>query len=454
MKIDRRRFISTAVTGAVAGPAIFAIPVAAASLSTLGIDATQYGVRANASDDQSRALQRAIDQTAGAHVPLVLAPGVYRAADLKLPTGAQLIGVRGATHLILSQGPSLFSASRADLLMLSGLILDGAGLPLVGGRGLVHFVAGRGLRIADCEIAHAGGTAISLEQIEGEVARNTITDAADIGLHSLDARGLVITGNIIRGAGNGGIRVWQSDKRDDGTLVIDNRIEDTGARAGGSGQNGNAINVFRAGNVVVRGNRIRNAAFTAVRGNAASNIEIIGNSCSGLGEVAIYSEFDFEGAAIANNTIDGAAVGVSVTNFKEGGRLAVVQGNLIRNLTRKRPTGTDPNDSHGIGIGVEADTAVTGNIIENAPNAGIAVGWGEYLRDVTVTGNIVRQAGYGITVSVVPGAGAALIANNLISGTRRGAIVGMEWNKAVTGDLARDGSSHYSQLAINGNHVR
>ncbi len=35
---------------------------------------------------------------------------------------------------------------------------------------------------------------------------------------------------------------------------------------------------------------------------------------------------------IANNTVDGAAFGVSVCNFNEGGRLAVVQGNIIRNL--------------------------------------------------------------------------------------------------------------------------
>ena len=40
----------------------------------------------------------------------------------------------------------------------------------------------------------------------------------------------------------------------------------------------------------------------------------------------------FEGAMIANNIVDTAAMGVSVTNFNEGGRLAVVQGNVIRNL--------------------------------------------------------------------------------------------------------------------------
>jgi uncharacterized secreted repeat protein (TIGR03808 family) len=438
----------------VGGTALFARPAAAAPLSALGVDATQFGLRAGTSDDQSAALQRAIDQTAAARVPLALGPGTYRAGDLKLPTGAQLVGVRGATRLLLSRGSSLLSASRADHLTLSGLILDGAALPLPDGHGLVDFAIGRDMRIDDCEILRAGGIAILLAQIEGEVARNTITDAADIGLHSLDAQGLVISGNSIRGSGNGGIRVWQSDKRDDGTLIVDNRHEDTAARAGGSGQNGNAINVFRAGNVIVRGNRIRNAAFSAVRGNAASNIQIAGNSCSGLGEVAIYSEFDFEGAVIANNAVDDAALGISITNFKQGGRLALVHGNLIRNVTRKRQVGTDPGDSFAIGISVEADTAVTGNVIENAPNAGIALGWGEYLRDVTVTGNIVRQAGYGITVSVAPGAGTAVIADNLIADARRGAIVGMEWNKAVTGDLARDGAGRYAQLAISGNRVR
>ena len=130
--------------------------------------------------------------------------------------------------------------------------------------------------------------------------------------------------------------MWRSEAGDDGTLVIDNRIEETAARAGGSGQNGNAINVFRAGNVIVRGNRIAGAAFSAVRGNAASNLQIAGNTCTGLGEVALYAEFGFEGAIIANNTVDGAALGVAVTNFNEGGRLAVVQGNLIRNLVARR----------------------------------------------------------------------------------------------------------------------
>ena len=173
----------------------------------------------------------------------------------------------------------------------------------------------------------------------------TVAKTADVAIYSLDARGLTIQNNIVRGAGNGGILVHRSTKGDDGTLVIDNRIEDIANVSGGSGQYGNAINVFRAGNVIVRGNRISRAAFSAVRGNSASNIQITGNTATDLGEVAIYSEFGFEGAVIANNTIDGAALGIVACNFNEGGRLAVVQGNLIRNLKPKRPIGTDPDDA-------------------------------------------------------------------------------------------------------------
>ena len=220
---------------------------------------------------------------------------------------------------------------------------------------------------------------------------------------SFDAQGLIVSRNTIIATNDNGIEILRTAIGDDGTLVLDNRIEDIKAGPGGSGQYGNAINAFRAGNVIVRGNRIRNCDYSAVRGNSASNIQIIGNSVSDVREVALYSEFSFEGAVIAGNTVDGAAIGVSVCNFNEGGRLAVVQGNIIRNLLAKRPIGTAPDDDAGIGIYVEADTSVTGNVIENAPSFGIVAGWGKYLRDVAITGNVIRNAFAGIGVSVRAG---------------------------------------------------
>jgi uncharacterized secreted repeat protein (TIGR03808 family) len=238
----------------------------------------------------------------------------------------------------------------------------------------------------------------------------------------------------------------------DGTMVLDNRIDATNNRLGGSGQYGNAINAFRAGDVIVRGNIIRQCAFSGVRGNTASNIQIVGNTVHQAGEVALYSEFAFEGAVIAQNLVDGAETGVSVANFMQGGRLSVVQGNIFRNL---QPTNPNPpaDELRGMGIYVEADTTVTGNVVENARDAGIIAGWGNFLRDVAITGNVVRQAGIGVGVSVVPGAGSALISSNVITGSRRGAILGMDHARPITGDLAKDGAPPRANLSIAGNRV-
>jgi uncharacterized secreted repeat protein (TIGR03808 family) len=446
MTIDRRQFLCAAA-GAVAS-----VPSAAAPIGALGIDATHLGLRPDSPDDQTVALQRALAQAAGA--PLALMPGVYRLSAIELPTRAKLVGVRGATRLLFTGGPSLLSARGTEYVTLSGLVLDGATKPLPERRGLVHLTDSRAVRITDCEVTASSRSGLWFETVGGEVSATTISAVAGAGIISFDGRGLLVAGNTLRGAGTNGIEIVRTSLGDDGTLVVDNRIEDIEALPGGSGQYGNAVNAFRAANVIVRGNRIRNCAFSAVRGNSASNIQIVGNSVSDVREVALYSEFAFEGAVIANNTVDGAAIGISVTNFNRGGRLAVVQGNLIRNLLPRRPAGTDPNDGAGIGIYVEADTAVTGNVVENAPTAGIKLGWGRHLRDVTVTGNVVRDADIGIAVSVADGAGMAVISDNLIAGARRGAILGMDYKNVVTGDLARDDAKRYAQLAISGNRVR
>lgn len=457
MTFDRRRLFAAlaGVASGAAGVPALARKSAAAARETAQqsrIEASQFGLRPNATEDQSKAFQRAIDAAAAAGAELRLAPGVYRAGGLILPSHTAITGVAGATHIVVAGGPNIFTATSSDHISVSGLTLDGAKVPLPQQRGLVHITQARAVRIVNCEMLNAGGPAIKLEGVQGEIAGNTI-GASDTAVFCIDARGMKISGNTVRGTANNGILVWRSTPGDDGTLVVDNRIEDVANKSGGSGQYGNAINVFRADNVIVRGNRIRNAAFSAVRGNAASNLQIADNTCTGLGEVALYAEFAFQGAVIANNIVDGAAMGVSVTNFNDGGRLAVVQGNLIRNLVPRRPAGTDPNDDAGVGIGIEADTLVTGNVIENAPHAGITAGWGKYLRDVSITGNMVRETGYGIAVSVAPGAGATLITNNLIADARLGAIVGMEWKKPVA-DLTQQGAARYAQLSLSGNQVR
>jgi uncharacterized secreted repeat protein (TIGR03808 family) len=455
MTINRRHLIGASAAGAAGALAMSPDTARAAKLtSAIGLDASQYGVRPGSPDDQTRALQRAIDDAARAQVPLALPPGVYRTGMLRLQSGTQLVGVRGATRLVFTGGASLLQGEGADGVGLTHIALDGGGIPLPTRRGLVHCLGGRDIRIVDCEITGSGGAGIWFEQVSGEVSGNILTHTAATAVVSFDARGLLVARNTIIDTNDNGIEILRTSIGDDGTMVLDNRIEDIKAGPGGSGQYGNAINAFRAGNVIVRGNRIRNCDYSAVRGNSASNIQISGNSVSDVREVALYSEFSFEGAVIAGNTVDGAALGVSVCNFNEGGRIAVVQGNIIRNLLPKRPIGTAPDDDAGIGIYVEADTSVSGNVVENAPSFGIVAGWGKYLRDVAISGNVIRNTPVGIGISVVPGAGTALVNNNMISQTPRGAVVGLDHARPVTPDLSAEGARHFAQVVMGTNAIR
>src|SRR5690606_30600807 len=135
------------------------------------------------------------------------------------------------------------------------------------------------------------------------------------------------------------------------------------------------------------------------------------------------------GSVISNNIVDGAAQGISITNFDQGGRLATCSGNIVRNIY---PNSRVNPDTVPVGIFAEADAIIAGNVVEIVPGSGIGAGWGPYLRDVSVTNNIVREVEIGIAVSVAEGAGKAMISGNRIAGARTAAIAGMAWHKTVS----------------------
>src|SRR5664279_5288742 len=131
MDVDRRHFIGASAAG-IAGALVMSPGAvrAAALTSVLGRDATQYGVRPGSPDDQTKVLQRAIDEAARAQAPLALPPGVYRTGMLRLPGGTQLVGVRGATRLIFTGGASMLSGEGAGGIGLTNITLDGGSIPL------------------------------------------------------------------------------------------------------------------------------------------------------------------------------------------------------------------------------------------------------------------------------------------------------------------------------------
>jgi len=110
--------------------------------------------------------------------------------------------------------------------------------------------------------------------------------------------------------------------------------------------------VFRAADVIISNNVITDCAFSAIRANGSVNCQILGNNCRDLSEIAIFSEFDFSGSIIAQNIIDGTAQGISITNWNDGGHLAVCANNIVRNVWESSPTNPDTSP---VGIALEAD---------------------------------------------------------------------------------------------------
>lgn len=89
-----------------------------------------------------------------------------------------------------------------------------------------------------------------------------------------------------------------------------------------------------------------------------------------------------------------------------------------------------------------------------APGFGIAIGWVSYLRDVSVTDNLIRNAHIGIGVSTDPSAGTALITDNLITGSNDGAIRAMNGPTPIGPDLAHASAEAYRNLAVYSNVAR
>jgi uncharacterized secreted repeat protein (TIGR03808 family) len=428
-------------------------PSRRAILGLIGAGLTLPATVTRAQSDMAR-IQREIDEATARGRPWQVPAGLTPAANLRLPDGAHLVGHPGKSRLALAGDGPLFTAEKAKTLTIEGVTFEGSGRAGSREQGLLQFRDIERLRLTDCTVERYGGNGLVLERCSGRIVGNAIRDMGRAALFATDSTGLAIESNTIERSAENGILVWRGAKADDGTIIRGNRVLDTRASAGGTGQYGNAIGLFRAGGVTVEGNVIRRAAFTAVRNNGGGNVTVANNNVSGCGEVALYAEFGFDGASFTGNIIDGAWIGIVATNFADhGGRVAAISGNVVRNIRAGRHIG-DGTDGGGVGVMVEGDAAISGNIVDNATTAGLQLGWGPSLRDVTATGNTLRDCGVGIEISVAPGAGHATLVGNTIAGAKKAAILGMQWRKAATGDLAATGAKEWPKLRLAENTIR
>ncbi len=458
--LARRGMLGLALFGAAAmagrasaqTPAI-AAPAAARPqpLGSLGLDASQFGVRPGA-DDQSKRLQEALVEASRRNAPLLLPPGRYRASNVTLPENARLLGVPGATILTPAAPGPIFLARRIRRAAVSGLVLDGASLSMPERTGLISAEDVAEIVLDQLELRAAGRNGLTLIRAGGRVEHSRFSDIRDSGLFSLDSRGLLVQANVLEDIGNNAIQIWRGQQGDDGSQVRGNRISRVRNDAGGDGPNGNGVAIFRAGGVIVEGNTFRDCALTFVRNNSGASVQILGNNGKRCGEVAYYSEFAFEGAVMANNIAEECAQGFNITNLDHGGRLAVCANNIVRKVRK----GLAPKGKEiigGLGIHVEAECAVTGNVIEDVSDVAISLGWSWGMRNLLATGNMIRNADIGVGVSLVPKERNVVVANNVIAGTRTGAVVGTEHGKPVTGDLTRGGDRRAAGVRVEGNAV-
>ena len=334
----------------------------------------------------------------------------------------------------LPRGPSLVSAEHADAVSLTGLTLDGGGQPLPRRRGLVHLArrehaAHRRLRGRLAPAAMASRSSNATAPSRHHDRRRRRQRAV---LHRQPRPGHSPTSSAApaMAASASGKATSATTAASSPTTASRTR----GARAGGTGQNGNAINVFRAGDVIVRGNISATRLFRGARQcrlqhpDRRQQLRRAGRSRD-LFRVRVRD------AVIADNVVDGAEIGISVTNFNEGGRLAHLRGNIVRNLARaartgrrtkpasasaSRPTPPSPATSSSRRA-LPASAPAGANICATSPSPAM---W--CATPASASRSRSRPA------PAMPPSPATLS-----PARKRGAIVGMEWAKAVTGDLAK-----------------
>lgn len=449
MDTSRRLFLATAAVAG-AGIAASSDPAEAASRASAVLDGVSLGIKPGLAKPQTKRLQRALNAAIKQRKTLLLPGGMIFASNLKIRGNVHVQGVAGSTRIVASGGKPILNIESGQTVQIDGVIFDGNLAAPVGdyALGLVLAQDIQNLHIQRCAFVQSRRNGLSLRGCAGTVEGSRFAKNRNAGLFSLDSTGMLITGNRIEDCSNNGILIWQSKKRADGSIVTNNHIRRIGAKDGGTGQNGNGINIYKAANVTASQNTISECVFSAVRCNAGNNVQITGNTCTDLGETALYVEFGFEGAVVSNNVVDLAAIGIAITNLNVGGRLAACTGNVIRNITRTRV-----NDSSGIGIGADGDSTVTGNVIENAHSAGIALGWGPHLQNAIASGNMIKDCNVGVEATTAKGAGKAVISNNIIASPKSGGIFGMHWEKRVTQDLAQPGASAPDNLTVAGNQV-
>ena len=215
--------------GAGGAAALFGISAAEAAQAIsngLAKPLSEWGIVPDVGADQSPAMQKAICELTAAGQPIVIPPGRYRFARLRLPSKAAIFGVPGLSVLTATEGSPVFESANTEDVSLRGVTFSGAGL-----------VARecRNLTVLDCQILSSRGDGIVCAGTGFFVAGNRAAACAKSAIWA-EGDGMV-TANLVSGPGQFGLRLGGAGRL--GTItVMNNRIEGTAVGIGVSGAGG------------------------------------------------------------------------------------------------------------------------------------------------------------------------------------------------------------------------
>ena len=152
-------------------------------------------------EDQSSALQTALNRAAAAGEPLCLSPGIYSTRQLRLRSGTHVVGVGGRTILTCSDPKGLFHIASATNVRIEGLVLDGSDLTLEPEGALLTAVSAENVHISECHIVGASAHGVLLERVSGRISDCEFDRIGKVGILGEGVARLAIVRNRIRGCG-------------------------------------------------------------------------------------------------------------------------------------------------------------------------------------------------------------------------------------------------------------
>jgi uncharacterized secreted repeat protein (TIGR03808 family) len=409
-------------------------------------------------------LQTVFDLARTQGLPVFLLPGSYANGPLTVlstnGSGKPLVveAMPGTATISFTGGGTGLRVENMSNVRFRGVTFDGANKPLPDYAYLrPAFIALKNtnsVSFENCQIMNTPGIGVYVTGGNAKIADSYVASHS-VGVFSEDAIVYVHRNNVTM-ISNNGVVIWRNAITGDSSEVIGNTINGVETAAGGTGENGNGVLIFRAIGVTVRDNRIFSCKFSAVRCNGGGGHVIDANYIWNIREVAIYVEapgpgIDTTGAVISNNHLDTVGTGVSVANaglYSDGvARSVVIEGNRISNARAQTfsDPGYFPPVSGGNGVTAETDCAISGNIIDGLDGTGIQIGTNDAVRDISVTGNLIRSCKRGIGVSnnaITGSKGEAVVVGNIVRGASGGAIVPVSYDGS-TGLSSRIGTADY-----------